>query len=448
VSARAAAAPALAAALLGLGLSVGGALPAAAAEPTLPATLSLDAALAIARQHQPDLRQARANAEAAQARVDQARAGLLPQVAVNASYQRATSNFAPPLTQSTNSAAAGRSTFETFNYFNSGVSANQLLYDFGQTTGQRDAAQASADAQVRNQRAAALLADLNLRAAFYTASTARTAVEVARETLANQDRHLEQIQAFVDLGRSPPIDLLQAKVDQANADVQLINAQNDYATARAVLNQTMGVESPITYQVQPTVSAPIPGESSALEVLVDEAVAARPEIAALHDQMRAQELANRATWGKYWPTLGIRAGGTYVGQALDRLVWNLSAALNLSWVIYDGGAVRGLLREGSAKVAALSAQVDSLRLQVRVDVEQAQLAVTAAKAALNAAERSLTNARARLDLAEVRYRTGVGNGIELSDAQLAATNAAFQKLQAQLKLDTARAQLTKALART
>ena len=88
-----------------------------------------------------------------------------------------------------------------------------------------------------------------------------------------------------------------------------------------------------------------------------------------------------------------------------------------------------------------------MRLQVRVDVEQARLAVAAAKASLTAADRSLTNARARLDLAEVRYRTGVGSIIELSDAQLAATTAAFQKLQAQLKLDTARAQLTKALAR-
>jgi outer membrane protein TolC len=52
-----------------------------------------------------------------------------------------------------------------------------------------------------------------------------------------------------------------------------------------------------------------------------------------------------------------------------------------------------------------------------------------------------------LDLAEIRYRTGVGSGIELADAQLAATNAAFAKLQATLRLDTARAQLQQALGR-
>ena len=209
----------------------------------------------------------------------------------------------------------------------------------------------------------------------------------------------------------------------------------------------MGVEATITYEVESTISAPIPGESSPLDTLVDQAVAARPEITALADQYRAQELANKATWGRSWPSLQAQAGGTYAGPALDTLVWNLSAGLSLSWAIIDGGNVRGALREGAANLAALGAQIDALRLQVRVEVAQAYLAVTAAKAALGAADRSLTNARARLELAEVRYRTGVGNVIELSDAQLASTSAAFQKLQAQLKLDTARAQLTKALAR-
>jgi outer membrane protein len=419
------------------------------AAPVLPATLSLDAALTIARRNQPDLRAAHANTQAAEARVDQARAPLLPQVNATASYSRATSNFAPALTTTNgaNNGAAGVSTFDTYNYFRSGLNASQLLWDFGQTSRRRDAAQASADSQARTEKAAALTADLNVRAAFYTASAARTGVDVAKETLSNQDRHVEQIQAFVDLGKSPPIDLLQAKVDQANADVQLINAQNSYATSRALLNQTMGVESTINYEVESTVSAPIPGESSSLQTLVDEALAARPEIAALRDQLRAQELANRAIWGRYWPSFQAQAGGTYAGQAIDRLVWNLSAALGLSWTIYDGGGVRGALREGAANLAGLNAQIDSIRLQVRVDVEQAQLSVTAAKAALSAADRSLSNARARLDLAEVRYRTGVGNGIELSDAQLAATNAGFQRLQAQLKLDTARAQLTRSLSR-
>ncbi len=401
--------------------------------------LSLDAALALARKHQPDLRAAHFNTLAADARIDEQFSNLLPQLNTAATYYRQLGSQ-----QVTSGGGVGIS---GSNLFNASASASQLLWDFGQTIRKRDAAQANADATLDTEKASALTIDLNLRSAFYTASTARSNVDVARETLANQNKHLEQIQSFVDLGRNPTIDLLQARVDQANAEVTLINAQNDYATARVILNQAMGVEAEISYDVEPTNSAPVPGEASSLEALVDEAIKARPEIASLQEQLRAQIMNNKSVYGRYWPSLQALASGTYSGTEIENLRWSLRGGLGLQWTLIDGGQTRATLREGDAEVAAFAAQIDSLRLQVRVDVEQARLAVAATKASLSAADRSLTNARARLELAELRYRTGVGSIIELSDAQLAATTAAFQKLQAQLKLDTARAQLTKALAR-
>ena len=57
--------------------------------------LSLDEAVRTALIHQPQLLQAHANTDAARARVDEARAPLLPQVTGSASYQRQTGNFAP-----------------------------------------------------------------------------------------------------------------------------------------------------------------------------------------------------------------------------------------------------------------------------------------------------------------------------------------------------------------
>lgn len=433
---------------LGLLAVAGAPRPATAATAErLPAVLSLDVALSLARKHQPDLRAAHFNTVAAEQRVDEQFSNLLPQLNLNSSYTRQTSNFAPAPSTSQVMNPAVQASFDSFNYFRNGATASQLIWDFGQTIRKRDAAQAGADATLDTEKASALTIDLNLRTAFFTASAARSAVDVAHETLTNQNKHLEQIQSFVDLGRNPTIDLLQARVDQANAEVQLINAQGTYATARALLNQAMGVEADIGYDVETTVSAPVLGESSASEGLVEEALNARPEIASLHDQLRAQVMNNKSVYGRYWPSLQAQAQGTYNGYELDRLVWNLSAGLGLSWTLYDGGQTRATLREGDANVASLAAQIDSIRLQVRVDVEKARLAVVGAKASLDVAERSLTNARARLELAEIRYQTGVGSIIELSDAQLAATNAAFQKLQAQLNLDTARAQLTKALAR-
>jgi outer membrane protein len=50
-----------------------------------------------------------------------------------------------------------------------------------------------------------------------------------------------------------------------------------------------------------------------------------------------------------------------------------------------------------------------------------------------------------LKLAEGRYSAGVGNIIELGDAQLALTNAEMQRIQADYNLATARAHLLRAL---
>jgi outer membrane protein len=418
------------------------------ADQTMPAELSLETALRIGRRLQPQLRQARAQTQAAEARVDQARAPLLPQVNLIANYTRATNNFAPTGggMQLGNNPTPDPS-FQTYNFWRNGITATQLIWDFGQAWQKKNAARASAEAQEDTERATQLSSDLAIRAAFYQARAARDAVGVAHETLANQNKHVDQIKAFTEVGTRPEIDLLQANTDQANAEVALINAQNDYATARAILNQTMGVEAAAGYEVVGAASAPLPGEGTPLETLVDEALRARPDVAAKLAELRAQDLTNKATAGRYGPALSAAAGATYNGREIDNLVWNFSGGFSLAWPIFEGGLVRATVREGEAKSAGLRAEVDIARQQVRVDVDQARLTIIAGKAAVAAAERSLANAKARLDLADIRYRTGVGNGIELSDAQLAATNAGFQRLQATLRLDTARAQLQKALGR-
>ena len=180
---------------------------------------------------------------------------------------------------------------------------------------------------------------------------------------------------------------------------------------------------------------------------MSEAVRARPDITSLDAQIRAQELSLGATRAAYWPTLSAATGATESGAQIDNLVWNWNASLNLTWQVYQGGVTRAQVQEASANLKGLVAQRDALRQTLRVNVEQARLGLRAAKAGLSASEEALVNARERLKLAEGRYQVGVGNLIELGDAQLAYTNAAVQKVQAEYNLANARAQLLQALGR-
>jgi outer membrane protein len=411
--------------------------------------VTLEQALENARAHQPQLRQARAVTDAAEARAREAKASLLPQLSASAAYQRTTANFtARPGSVPGTPGTSRSSTFDNFNYFNDSLTLSQLLYDFGQSTGRYDAAQAQAQAQADSERAARLLTELSVRSAFFDTRANKSLVQVAREALTNQEAHLAQIEGFVQVGTRPDIDLAQARSDTANAQVQLISAENTYDISRATLNQAMGIEGPLDYEVADQALLPVYGEGQPTGPLLDEAIKARPEIASLMQQVRAQQLTVRSIEGAYGPTLAASAGATQGGISVDHLSWNLSAGLTLTWQLYQGGFTQAQVHEAEANVAQIAAQLDLVRQQLRVEVEQARLSVRAALATLGAAKDALVNARERLRLAEARYETGIGSIIELGDAQVALTTAAVQAVQADQRLSTARAQLLKALGRS
>ncbi len=413
------------------------------------ATLTLDQALETARANHPQLRVARGQTEVASARVAEARAPLLPQVNGTASYQRSTMNYVQRPGASPKQVSAGQSSssLDTGGYYNFGITANQLIYDFGQTTKKWDASKATLQAQKDTELNQALQVAFSVRTAFNNGLAARALVKVAEETLRNQDAHLVQIQGFVKAGTRPEIDLAQARTDQANARVQLISAQNNYKVALAQLNQAMGLDATPDYELADEQAAPVPGEEQTTDALLPEALQARPDVLALHKQIEAQELTIRATQGAYAPSLGVSTGLTDEGSELDNLTWNWSAALTLTWNFFGGGQTTAQVREARANASVLRAQLDVLRQQVRLSVEEARLAVLASRASLEATKEAALNARERLRLAEGRYQAGVGNVIELGDAQVALTSAAAQEVQAQYQLANARAQLLLALGR-
>jgi outer membrane protein len=414
--------------------------------------LGLDEALRTAAAHQPQLKQAQANTAAAKARADEARSILLPQVTGVATYRRTTANFVPnptvlPPGAGMAAGAAATSSFETTNSYNFGITASQTVWDFGGSYLRWKSAQATTNATADAEKTTLLNIAAGVRVAYFAARAQKALVQVARETLANQDRHLAQIEGFVKVGTRPEIDLAQARTDRANAQVQVINAENGYETTKAQLNQAMGVEAPTDYDVADETLAPIDVEDQPLDAQLMEALKSRPEMASFVEQLRAQELAIRAIKGAYGPSIGVSTSLTDAGVDITNLAWNWNVTATATWPIFQGLLTWSQVKEAKANLNAIDAQRDLERQQIRFDVDQARLQVRAAKAALGAAGEALTNAQERLRLAEGRYQAGVGSVIELGDAQVALTNAAAQKVQAEYNLATARAQLMKALGR-
>jgi outer membrane protein len=413
--------------------------------------LTLEQALRIARRNAPALRQAQAEARVAAALADQARAALLPRLDSTASYERTTANFVArpgflPSTATTMFTPQPPS-WNTFNYYSSGATLSYIVFDFGRTLNTWRSARESASAQRDEARAAALQLALDVRSAYLAAWAARAAVKVGLESVSNQQRHLEQIAALVKGELRPEVDLVTQEAQLASARVALINAENAYAVARAQLDQVMGVErtpgAPVS-DVSDTLP-PVAGENASLGDLQSRALAARPELAAARARVRATLAERRSRVAEYGPAITAYGSLTDAGSVIDDLTWNASAGVTLSWALFEGGLVPARVRESSAKADAWEAQRQSVRLAIRVELETALLSLRAAKAARASAIEARTAAAERLRQAEGRYTAGVGDIIELSDAQFAHTTAEVQVVQSEYRLGLARAQLLHAL---
>jgi outer membrane protein len=399
-----------------------------------------------ALDRQPQVLLARAATRVAEAQVEQARSPFLPQVTGTASYTRKTNNFPP--SSFPGATDRGWSLSSSIDSFNFGVSGTQLIYDFGQVYQRYRAARSTVEAQQLAERTTRLQILSTVRRTYFNARAMQELVDVARETLSDQNKHLTQVQGFVQVGTQPYIALAQQRASLANAQVQLIAAQNNYETAKAQLNQAAGIPGDTDYDVADAELAPVEDEDQPLEMLVSKARTARPELAALFKQRQAQEDALSSAKGGYGPTLSAAAGATEQGIALTGLVPNWSAGVLLMWPVFQGGLTRGLVHQAEAGLQSIDAQRGAEELQVRLDVDSARLAVRAAKATIGAAGDALSGARDQLRLAEQRFETGVGSIIELTDAQVAYTSAAAQVVAARYGLASARAQLLAALGRT
>ena len=322
-----------------------------------------------------------------------------------------------------------------------GLTATQLIWDFGTTWDRFHSFEAAANQYQLTEAETRLQSHLTVRSAYYNAHALKTLVAVAHETLENEKKHLAQTEGMVRVGTTADIALAQERTTYANDVFQAIQAEGNYLNGKALLNQTMGIEGSLDYEVQVLDAPPVPEENQTIDQLLPQALKARPAFAAIERQADAQALLISSYRGSYWPSLSVEGGVLAAATRPDNFAGDVFGELVLSWTLFNGLTNVGNVREQKADLLAIEAQRDQLRQQIRYDLENARVSVASAKSGIDSADQAVANAHEQLRLAEGRFETGVGSIIELGDAQVAYTAAQVQQVQAHYTLNNARATL-------
>lgn len=413
--------------------------------------LSLDEALQLARENQPQLRAAGAQTRQVTARVGEARSVYLPRVDAQAQYQRSTPNFLlspmmlhTPLTkgyQAQNELGLG----DSVDYYTFGIMASQLIYDFGKASGGIAQVEATEQASRADERAAAQTTATNVRVAYYGVLAAQQLVAVGEETVRNQQKHAEQVRRFVNAGQRTRFDLSSVELNHSNAQISLVRARNVLGLAKIRLKTAIGVDSEAGFSVVEPNPAEWVFERRPARELIAEAEQHRPELRRADAQLRAQQAGRKAARAGYLPSLSALGGVAAAKVEGFGAGYNWFVGIGLNWNLFNGLYTTKQNAEARAGEELAAAQRENTRQAIVADVEEQRLAIDDAQARGELAERTVATGTERLAQAEHRYETGAGDVLELDDAQIMLTNAKAQSVQARYDLAIARARLARAM---
>jgi len=322
------------------------------------------------------------------------------------------------------------------------VTASQLLFDFGKTWAATDAAKATAESFRQNVELQKQTIAVNVKTSYFTLLLAKRLVGVNAAALDRALLNLKSAQGFYAVGTQPKSFVTRAEVDVANGRVSLIQAQNAVALARVALNTAMGIAISAPTEVKDVLAyEPYAVDS---ESLVTEALQHRPEYLAIKAQADSAAATVKQRFRSFFPN--VIASGTYGGtRAAFNEIYNYG--VQLTWSIFDGGNMIAQYKEAKANLDAFQARVRDTELTVWQDVQQSYLTMVSAEQQIGAAQKAVDSAQENFQLSQGRFDAGVANIIELTDAQLALTQAQSSEAQALANYRIAIAQLERAIGR-
>lgn len=410
--------------------------------------LTLDKAVTLALQQQPQIRQAIAAVDAAEGRVDLAKVARNPTVTLSASAG-ASSSSSTVITDADGNVIGQTKGGYFHPIYSTGLqaSANWRIYDFGQTHLAIKAAELNADASRVNIETTKLDVRLNVATAYLTTVADQKLVKVAETTVKSEEAHLDQAKRFVQAQAKDPIEVVQAQARLANAKSALAQSQSNLAVALANLRAAIGWIDPAnSFVVEANWPQPPVEDPAELGKLVGNAREHRPEIVAFDKQVEAGQVNVDAAHAERRPVLSASASTFWEPHTGD---WQpdpgWQAGITLSWNLFDGFKSRADVRIARANLANTVAQRDLLLVSLTSALDSARAQIIADRANVQASNEAVTAARAQLQLAEARYAQGLGSQIELTDAQTAVTTAEGNLVSAEFQIADAWEQLRRAL---
>lgn len=441
--------------------------------------LGLEDAVRLALERGRELADARLALEAAEGRVSEAWASVLPTVDLNASYTRSLTvpkTFIPAIIFDPD-AAPGELIgvqFGADNSWNTQIRIEQPVFEAAAFIGVGAAGRYRAlQREVVRGRAHSVVT--GARVAYYDVLLAQEQARLADNTVRRVRETLGEARSLNRVGLISDYDVLRLEVELANLEPNLRRSQNQVAQAKRALAVELGIENADSLEVEGSLAAMdvgrIAGNDPANQELlrfaglgephafsddelVTRALRGRSDLRQLELIERLRHTELRLEQVEYLPKISLF--GTYLinaqendrpdffGESAGQRSYGRQVGVQVTLPLFAG--FKRPARIGQKRAAFQQAETqlrlarDQAEHQVRTLLEQTE----EARRRADAARRAVAQARRGYEIASAQYGEGVGSQLEATDAEVALRQSEFNYAQAIYEYLVARARLDEA----
>jgi outer membrane protein len=258
---------------------------------------------------------------------------------------------------------------------------------------------------------------------YYRVLLARKQLETAEQAVKTADAILKRSRDRFASGISVQSDLLSAQVRRASRKQELIQAQNALSLARAQLSTSMGISMANEFESTDTLrERTLPTVS--LEDAEKKAVDTRPDL----KRVRSEEMAQQQSVSIAKSAFGPRVNG-FASWEADNLRFasaggnNWMAGIEIQVDLFEGGARRARLARERAVQERVAAAKEMATDAVRLEVRRAYYDLDAARQQLDVAHASISDSQESFRINQNRYESGLSTITDLLASDQAARRA-------------------------
>jgi outer membrane protein len=325
------------------------------------------------------------------------------------------------------------------------LSLSYLLFDFGGRSGNVGAARNALLAANFTHNATLQNVVLEIQTAYFQYIATRALLDAQRTSVREARANVAAAEERRRVGVATIADVLQARTSASQAELAAEITAGDLQTARGALALSLGLPANVPYDIDSTagqLSVQLLADS--VDTLIARAIENRADLAAARAEFDASRSQISAARANRLPSLTLSGtGGRTYTSSLPRGGNNYTVSLGLRIPLFAGFSRVYDQLEAAAQADAAAARADALGQQVIFEVFRSYYALQTATRRVRATADLVASAEQSSEVAQGRYKAGVGSVLDLLSAQSALADARAQQVLARLEWNTSLAQLAR-----